>query len=1097
MDSLLSAGTDPNASDSDGKPALYVVVEHGRGNPGILSSLLKGGANPDKVTYNTQQTALHISCRKGYQVCVKALIAAKASVNKQDAVGNTGLHYASKEGHVTILRYLLDHKADVNCRNNNGETPLHICVKSKHNNCIKELMCHGADPGLSDNKGQNALLLALKLENIELIDMLLEYKCSVNAQDTQTGKTVLHWAIQGGNLSLVEKLLGLNADPNVRDREWQTPFLLALNMNRKDILECLMRAGCDITVTDRSFNTALHLASINGHPNMIQLLLDKRLPIDLKGSGGLSPLMLASLGGHFAAVRVLLEYGANCSLTDRNHASALVYAMLSSGPDQTIHGIIKLLIRANCDVSYAANLLKVTNTFNIGLGEGINIEERLYTPLEIAFLKGDPAIFSMLLAAGCDVSKFQCDKDMTMMNFRSIHSEIRSRWILLRCIKKERKRVKSLKELCRRPLLKTFKRGVQSTIRALPVSEELKSFLFFSDLDHICERYAKYSETESSSVTPPSSPVAKPASPQCEQNGLASPLKTNRLRSTFHNGTSTRPNTPKSPTTPVLPRATWDKERKKTTDKKTGKARSISSSEKPMTEKATHARTTSETGTGFLMDPVTPENQENKSKSIFDFLKRSKPKTKDKDSPKGTKARSIKAKDPRDTISSLLHGTSEEYKTSGKITPKPMDMRSIEKLNEIVQSPKADYDSVNNMLYENEGGRNYHGRSRNPLDLSQKVHIEGVSVNGLSNGPRHIRDDVLSSSHKEPLPKEDIPDELFCHSNGHSGYENMNNTLPLNATGSLNRPRRKKKQLGMNALLYGEEVNGNITKENPNMEDNLPRRRSNSASQAERQKRSNSFNSSNTSASEKPQKPHGWSPDDNSNLKEDITKMAQSISSTFENYGEKYSSPLLRRACIEQKNNILNDSKAVSPQVDVGYQTQESSIMSPTSTNSKSSFDSSNSSGANIQFPTGDAQLLQKYLHSQTPVSTDAGDPYTSVNKNRLNASMNSSETSNLLNQNDVISINMIDPEIISTSSILSNPSCDSCTINRRERHNSDSISSLSSSDSRKTPSKIPILQPHWTPQLSRSRLPIPTSPVSTPQSGYGSFRRSKSFRKY
>ena len=110
---IINAGCDANRRDDDGKPALVVLMEHGRGNPEILKTLLRAGADPNIVSLTTDTAALHQAARKGYQVCIKQLLLAGAQVNKRDASGYTSLMYAAREGHVTVLRALMSDCASV------------------------------------------------------------------------------------------------------------------------------------------------------------------------------------------------------------------------------------------------------------------------------------------------------------------------------------------------------------------------------------------------------------------------------------------------------------------------------------------------------------------------------------------------------------------------------------------------------------------------------------------------------------------------------------------------------------------------------------------------------------------------------------------------------------------------------------------------------------------------------------------------------------------------------------------------------------------------------------------------------------------------
>ena len=494
--SLLSAGADPNSVDDEGKTPLFILMENGGGNPEIMRILLKAGAGPNKVSWMHQQTPLHLASKKGYQVCVKGFLASGAKPDRRDAAGNTPCMFASRDGHVNIVRMLLRHGADGDAQNLTNETPVHFAAKGGHVDCMQELLETGAGTNARDSRGQTPLMIACKLKHQKVVELLLDQDCDVNGQDTNSGKTALHWAVHNGDVNIVTELLDAGADTNIKDKNWATPFMMALSSGRRGILELLLHSGCNLNITDRSYNTALHLAAADGQKDLIPLLVEAGVSVDIKGAGGLCPLMLAAYGGFHAVVAQLLHYGAGPDLMDRNRATALMYAILSPACDSDTHTTIKFLIRSNCDLNRCANLGKVLRHLNISLGDGIQIDDRLYSCVEVAYLRGKTAIFMMLIKAGCDTNSFTGDQMFKVSDSRNQDIEQRNRWYLLRCLQKEREQVKTLKELCRRPMLQFLSMkhvkgavSIHTKIERLPFSDNLKSFLNYDDIDEVEAMY--------------------------------------------------------------------------------------------------------------------------------------------------------------------------------------------------------------------------------------------------------------------------------------------------------------------------------------------------------------------------------------------------------------------------------------------------------------------------------------------------------------------------------------------------------------------------------------------------------------------------------
>src|SRR6218665_3635932 len=169
------------------------------------------------------------------------------------------------------------------------------------------------------------LILLNEIFQPDIIHLLLHHACSVNDQDPLTGRTALHWAVLHRDQSTVKRLLHVGIDPDLRDVDWNTAFLMAANLGDRQMARLLVEAGSDVSVTDKSFSTALHLSSRDGHEELIPIFVESGLNLDLKGPGGLTPLMLGAYGGHEKVVQALLAFGARPNLLDRNRASAMVY----------------------------------------------------------------------------------------------------------------------------------------------------------------------------------------------------------------------------------------------------------------------------------------------------------------------------------------------------------------------------------------------------------------------------------------------------------------------------------------------------------------------------------------------------------------------------------------------------------------------------------------------------------------------------------------------------------------------------------------------------------------------------------------------------
>ncbi|XP_075459340.1 NF-kappa-B inhibitor delta [Ascaphus truei] len=129
------------------------------------------------------------------------LLTLGADVNTSDWKGQSALHVAGTYGFSDVLRVLvsLQHQQniDVEARNYEGLAPLH-CAVIAQNSAYKSRMAQTAP-----NNQQRVR------ETQTCVQLLLQLGANCASQDIKSNTTVLHLAVQAGNLPLVKFLLNL------------------------------------------------------------------------------------------------------------------------------------------------------------------------------------------------------------------------------------------------------------------------------------------------------------------------------------------------------------------------------------------------------------------------------------------------------------------------------------------------------------------------------------------------------------------------------------------------------------------------------------------------------------------------------------------------------------------------------------------------------------------------------------------------------------------------------------------------------------------------------------------------------------------------
>ena len=254
---LIDLGADVNAQRTDDKVApLYLAAAWN--NYVAVDILLKHGADVGHL--NTSKTAgLHACAGKGSLSVSRLLIDSGCDINLRDNTGKTALYLAVENKHKYMVKCLLESEANVNMEYNENASQRIYLVRGKdrgkpawHYVQVEKVLLPlflrrtnggdldvadfglvlksgwGKDPPenvrknineigatFSDTQGQTVLHIASKSASLEIVDLLINYKADVNANDMD-GFTPLHLAAMHGNIQVVKKLVETNADVNLK-----------------------------------------------------------------------------------------------------------------------------------------------------------------------------------------------------------------------------------------------------------------------------------------------------------------------------------------------------------------------------------------------------------------------------------------------------------------------------------------------------------------------------------------------------------------------------------------------------------------------------------------------------------------------------------------------------------------------------------------------------------------------------------------------------------------------------------------------------------------------------------------------------------------
>ncbi|XP_048418248.1 NF-kappa-B inhibitor delta-like [Stegostoma tigrinum] len=225
------------------------------------------------------KTPLLVAVVANQPLIVRDLIMFGSDLNAVDDRGQTFLHLAATYGHLSIIQMVIAAGTLVNLetRDFEGLTPLHCAVIS-HNSVFREL-CY--DPNLLPQRQDE---LQCKAEQLfSCIRLLIEMGALITSQDVKSNKTVAHFAVQEGNLLLLDYFLKLSGS---RSHEFvnmkahgNTTLHMAAGLqnerNQERIIKLLLYHGADPSIRNLENDQPIHLVQPGEEGDRIRYLLKK------------------------------------------------------------------------------------------------------------------------------------------------------------------------------------------------------------------------------------------------------------------------------------------------------------------------------------------------------------------------------------------------------------------------------------------------------------------------------------------------------------------------------------------------------------------------------------------------------------------------------------------------------------------------------------------------------------------------------------------------------------------------------------------------------------------------------------------------------
>ena len=171
----------------------------------------------------------------------------------------------------------------------------------------QRLLERGAPPDAVDDTGTTLLGLADRGGDLDMVNLLLAKGAKVDAANVN-GDTPILWASLYGHGEIVKRLYAKGAR---LDRPGWNPLHYAAFGGHLDVMEVLLDLGVDANVRSANQSTPLIMAVRNRKPEAVRLLLDKGANPNLANDRGTTPLGYALDQGYREIGEMLIARGAD------------------------------------------------------------------------------------------------------------------------------------------------------------------------------------------------------------------------------------------------------------------------------------------------------------------------------------------------------------------------------------------------------------------------------------------------------------------------------------------------------------------------------------------------------------------------------------------------------------------------------------------------------------------------------------------------------------------------------------------------------------------------------------------------------------------
>lgn len=220
---------------------------------------------PTVVYQKRYSELLFAAIQKDDVGAINTLLSNGADINSKFAEnGYTALMYAIQTKNLRTVRYLITKGANLNLQGNDGKTALHLAAASHDVEIFSTMIKSGAKPSVADYVGKVPLDYVSGTHKGQFETIVAQIEPDKN--------NMLFLFVEKGSIKPVSQLIEQGVDVNIRDKNGDTPLMIAVRKNDSTMVNLLLNKGASTIVMNNTGEHALGIAQKNNNIELAKVI---------------------------------------------------------------------------------------------------------------------------------------------------------------------------------------------------------------------------------------------------------------------------------------------------------------------------------------------------------------------------------------------------------------------------------------------------------------------------------------------------------------------------------------------------------------------------------------------------------------------------------------------------------------------------------------------------------------------------------------------------------------------------------------------------------------------------------------------------------